>query len=99
MALISINKLKNGFLYLQITRGTAKRNHIFPKLIKPNVIIFSFSLNISQIEEANQQAITHEFKTIFLLNNLVIESLLCSGMLLKCNYLFNSIFCRSYNSF
>ncbi len=42
--LMHINKLKNGFLYLQITRGAAKRNHIFPKLIKPNIIIFSFSL-------------------------------------------------------
>ena len=38
--LIHINKLKSGFLYLQITRGSAKRNHLFPKSTKPNIVIF-----------------------------------------------------------
>ena len=36
-------KEAKGFIYLQITRGSAKRNHLFPKRVKPNVIIFAFS--------------------------------------------------------
>ena len=41
--LIDLNHLNKGFIYLQITRGSAKRNHLFPKRVKPNVIIFAFS--------------------------------------------------------
>ena len=41
--LLKLNNVDNGFLYLQITRGTAKRNHLFPSNIKPNVVIFTFS--------------------------------------------------------
>ena len=39
--LIKINNLEHGFIYLQITRGTAKRNHLFPEQSKPNIVIFS----------------------------------------------------------
>jgi D-alanine transaminase len=31
------NQLTNGFLYMQITRGVAPRNHVFPKDAKPAV--------------------------------------------------------------
>ena len=41
--LLQLNNVDDGFLYLQITRGTAKRNHLFPSNIKPNVVIFTFS--------------------------------------------------------
>ena len=41
--LISLNSKHNGFVYLQITRGSAKRNHLFPKNVKPNIVIFTFS--------------------------------------------------------
>ena len=41
--LLKLNNVDDGFLYLQITRGTAKRNHLFPRNIKPNVVIFTFS--------------------------------------------------------
>lgn len=37
--LLKVNSYENGFVYLQITRGTATRNHLFPKFIKPNVIL------------------------------------------------------------
>lgn len=37
--LLKMNAYKNGFIYLQITRGTAVRNHIFPKSVKPNIIL------------------------------------------------------------
>ena len=41
--LLKLNDINNGFLYIQITRGTAKRNHLFPSNIKPNIVIFTFS--------------------------------------------------------
>jgi len=41
--LLKLNDVNNGFLYLQITRGTAKRNHLFPSKINPNIVIFTFS--------------------------------------------------------
>ncbi len=41
--LINLNCTENGFIYLQITRGSAKRNHLFPNNVIPNVVIFTFS--------------------------------------------------------
>ena len=41
--LIGLNYVDNGFVYLQITRGSAKRNHLFPINVQPNVVIFTFS--------------------------------------------------------
>ena len=41
--LISLNYSDDGFVYLQITRGSAKRNHLFPNNVRPNVVIFTFS--------------------------------------------------------
>ena len=33
--LLQMNKLRDGYVYLQITRGVAPRNHLFPKHTKP----------------------------------------------------------------
>ena len=44
--LIKINNLEHGFIYLQITRGTAKRNHLFPEQSKPNIVIFPYQIKI-----------------------------------------------------
>ena len=41
--LINLNYTEDGFIYLQITRGSAKRNHLFPNNVRPNVVIFTFS--------------------------------------------------------
>ncbi len=38
--LISLNKILNGYVYIQITRGTDKRNHVFSNEITPNIVIF-----------------------------------------------------------
>ena len=43
--LFDINNLEHGFIYLQITRGTSKRNHLFPDKVTPNIIIFTFANN------------------------------------------------------
>ena len=46
--LIKVNKLDEGFLYLQITRGSSSRNHLFPKLTKPNLVIFTFNTKLDE---------------------------------------------------
>ncbi len=46
--LIKLNKLDKGFVYLQITRGSSSRNHLFPKLSKPNVVIFTFTAKLDK---------------------------------------------------
>jgi D-alanine transaminase len=33
------NRLANALVYLQITRGTAARNHVFPKRARPSLVI------------------------------------------------------------
>ena len=44
--LIDLNRLNDGYIYLQITRGNARRNHLFPNVVTPNFVIFTFSLNV-----------------------------------------------------
>ena len=40
--LLKLNDVDDGFIYLQITRGTSKRNHLFPSQVKPNIVILHF---------------------------------------------------------
>ena len=47
--LIKLNKIKSGYIYIQITRGTAKRNHVYSQEIPPNLVIFCLPLR--KIEE------------------------------------------------
>ena len=42
--LILRNKIKNGLIYLQITRGVAERDFKFPKNSKPSLVIIAKSL-------------------------------------------------------
>ena len=46
--LIKLNKLNKGFVYLQITRGSSSRNHLFPKVSKPNLVIFTFTAKLDK---------------------------------------------------
>ena len=46
--LIKLNKLNKGFVYLQITRGSSSRNHLFPKLSNPNIVIFTFTAKLDK---------------------------------------------------
>ena len=39
--LIRLNKLIDGYIYIQITRGSARRNHIFEKKLNQNIVILS----------------------------------------------------------
>ena len=46
--LIKHNYLKNGYIYIQVTRGTAERKHEFPSKYKPTIIIFTKNLQLDQ---------------------------------------------------
>lgn len=47
--LIRRNRLKEGIIYLQISRGTANRDHPFPKDTKPNIIITARPKNFEKL--------------------------------------------------
>ncbi|KAK0341481.1 hypothetical protein LTR94_026182, partial [Friedmanniomyces endolithicus] len=38
------NRVRNGLVYLQVTRGTAPRDHAFPRDVAPSVIISARSV-------------------------------------------------------
>lgn len=46
--LIKYNSLKNGYIYIQVTRGTSERKHEFPSNYKPTLIVFTKNLNIDE---------------------------------------------------
>lgn len=48
--LIALNRTKNGLVYLQITRGTAVRDHPFPKQSDANLIITLRPKNYAQLD-------------------------------------------------
>ena len=41
LTLIKKNNLKDGLIYLQISRGVSERNFIFPESIKPTLVLFT----------------------------------------------------------
>ena len=41
--LIHLNSVNEGFIYIQITRGTSQRNHLFPKNVLANIVISLYS--------------------------------------------------------
>ena len=41
LSLVKKNQLKNGIIYLQITRGIQPREHAYKKNLKPNIIIYT----------------------------------------------------------
>ncbi len=51
------NRVRNGLVYLQITRGVAPRDHAFPKDIAPSLVITSKSMNIAEAERKAQKGI------------------------------------------
>ncbi len=51
--LIKLNEAKDQSLYLQVTRGVAKRDHAFPKTVKPTVFIMSNPLVPPTAEQIN----------------------------------------------
>jgi D-alanine transaminase len=48
--IIRRNRVNNGMVYLQITRGVAPRDHAWPKTIKPSMVLTARSTNFSAAE-------------------------------------------------
>ena len=79
--LISLNKLKTGIIYLQITRGVQTRDHVYKKNLKPTVIIYTKKkfFNLPNKAFKGCTAITHDdlrwgrrdIKTVNLLPNIL----------------------------
>jgi D-alanine transaminase len=42
------NRVRNGIVYIQVTRGTSPRDHAFPKDVPPSVIVTSKAINLSK---------------------------------------------------
>ena len=75
------NKLKNGLIYLQITRGVQSRNHVYKDNLKPTIIIYilekKFNDNLKSLK--SQKAITYpdlrwlrrDIKSVSLLPNIM----------------------------
>jgi D-alanine transaminase len=44
--LMARNKLRNGLVYIQISRGVARRDHPFPKISQPSIILTARALDM-----------------------------------------------------
>ena len=82
--LIKLNKIFNGYIYIQITRGVAERKHEFPNKYSPTTIIFTKHLKINKkIYEKGVKIITipdirwlrRDIKTTSLLPNVLSKQL------------------------
>ncbi|MBD1147698.1 aminotransferase class IV [Pelagibacterales bacterium SAG-MED31] len=79
--LIKRNKLNNGIIYLQITRGVQSREHVYTKKLIPNVIIYTAKkkFNLPNKNYKGVKAITYpdirwgrpDIKTTSLLANII----------------------------
>ena len=79
--LVKKNQLKNGIIYLQITRGIQPREHAYKKNLKPNIIIYTANkkFNLPNKNYKGYKAITYpdirwgrpDIKTTSLLANIL----------------------------
>ena len=83
-SLVKKNKLSNGIIYLQITRGIQSREHAYKKNLKPNIIIYTAKkkFNLPNKNYKGYKAITYpdirwgrpDIKTTSLLANILAAS-------------------------
>ena len=81
ITLVKKNKLSNGIIYLQITRGLQPREHAYQKNLKPNIIIYTAKkkFNLPNKNYKGYKAITYpdirwgrpDIKTTSLLANIL----------------------------
>ena len=81
--LIRLNKIKNGIVYLQITRGVQSRDHDYRNNLIPNLIIYTINrkLNLPNSNFKGEKAITYkdlrwkrrDIKTVSLLANVLAK--------------------------
>ena len=81
ITIVKKNKLSNGIIYLQITRGLQPREHAYKKNLKPNIIIYTAKkkFNLPNKNYKGYKAITYpdirwgrpDIKTTSLLANIL----------------------------
>ena len=81
--IIRLNKIRNGIVYLQITRGVQSRDHDYRNNLIPNLIIYTINkkLNLPNKNFKGEKAITYEdlrwkrrdIKTVSLLANVLAK--------------------------
>ena len=81
--IISLNKIRNGIVYLQITRGVQSRDHDYRNNLIPNLIIYAINrkLNLPNSNFKGVKAITYkdlrwkrrDIKTVSLLANVLAK--------------------------
>ena len=82
-ALIASNEGEDQYLYLHITRGVAKRDHAFPKVVTPTVFMMSSPLSppppelkssgVTAISAADNRWLRCDIKAISLLPNVLLR--------------------------
>ena len=81
--IIRLNKIRNGIVYLQITRGVQPRDHDYRNNLIPNLIIYTINrkLNLPNSNFKGEKAITYkdlrwkrrDIKTVSLLANVLAK--------------------------
>ena len=81
--IIRLNKIRNGIVYLQITRGVQSRDHDYRNNLIPNLIIYTINrkLNLPNSNFKGEKAITYkdlrwkrrDIKTVSLLANVLAK--------------------------
>ena len=81
--IINLNKLKNGIIYMQITRGIQPRDHTYKNNLIPNLIIYVINkkFNLPNKNFKGEKAITYkdlrwkrrDIKTVSLLANVLAK--------------------------
>ena len=78
--LIRLNLIRNGIIYLQVTRGVAERAHQFPKDVPPALVITAKTILINPVIEGKRAITTvdqrwdrRDIKTIQLLPNCIAK--------------------------
>ena len=82
--IINLNKLKNGIIYMQITRGVQPRDHSYKNNLIPNLIIYVINkkFNLPNKNFKGEKAITYkdlrwkrrDIKTVSLLANVLAKN-------------------------
>ena len=82
--IINLNKLKNGIIYIQITRGIQPRDHSYKNNLIPNIIIYVINkkFNLPNKNFKGEKAITYkdlrwkrrDIKTVSLLANVLAKN-------------------------
>ncbi|MEE2524948.1 D-amino-acid transaminase [Hyphobacterium sp. HN65] len=79
--MVEVNRIRNGLIYLQISRGTARRDHVFPTdTVPPSIMITAKSMSPEKAEARAQKGIAvitqkdirwgrRDIKTVSLLPN------------------------------